>query len=309
VAGPIVRATQLIPQFVKEHQATRPQLVWGLGLMTWGIFQKVVLADTFLAPTADAVFGSIDPVLGLDAWLGALAFSGQIFFDFAGYSTVAIGSALCLGFSIPENFRYPYAAIGFSDFWRRWHISLSTWLRDYLYIPLGGNRKGNLRTNVNLIVTMLLGGFWHGASWTFVVWGLLHGLYLWAERILKSVFGGRESFSKPGAKILIGLLTFVLVVVTWVFFRSHDFATAGGILRSMAGLTSNGVPVLSSINILKTIVVILPLILLQWSLRDSMVEEVIARVPWWLGGLGWAAMLIVIIITQGGGGAFIYFQF
>ncbi|MEZ5278025.1 MAG: MBOAT family O-acyltransferase [Opitutaceae bacterium] len=309
VAGPIVRATQLIPQFVREHQATRPQLVWGLGLMTWGLFQKVVLADTFLAPTADAVFGSTDPVLGLDAWLGALAFSGQIFFDFAGYSTVAIGSALCLGFSIPENFRYPYAAIGFSDFWRRWHISLSTWLRDYLYIPLGGNRKGSLRTNVNLIVTMLLGGFWHGASWTFVVWGLLHGIYLWVERFLKSVFGGRETFARPGAKILIGLLTFVLVVVTWVFFRSHDFATAGGILRSMAGLTPDGVPVLSSINMLKTTVVVLPLVLLQWFLRDSMVEEVIARVPWWLGGLGWAAMLIVIIITQGGGGAFIYFQF
>jgi alginate O-acetyltransferase complex protein AlgI len=309
VAGPIVRATQLLPQFVKEHQATRPQLLWGLGLMTWGLFQKIVLADTFLAPTADAVFGATDPVLGLDAWLGAFAFSGQIFFDFAGYSTVAIGSALCLGFSIPENFRYPYAAIGFSDFWKRWHISLSSWLRDYLYIPLGGNRKGNLRTNVNLLFTMLLGGLWHGASWTFVAWGLLHGLYLWLERVLKSVFGGREWLAHPATRIVFGLLTFMLITVTWVFFRSSDFSTAGGLLRSMAGFTADGVPVVASIEMLKTIVVILPLIGLHWFLRDSMIEQVVTRSPWWLGGLAWAAMLIVIIITQGGGGAFIYFQF
>ena len=130
-----------------------------------------------------------DPIGFVDAWLGTLAFSGQIFCDFAGYSTIAVGVALCLGFALPDNFRMPYAAIGFSDFWRRWHISLSTWLRDYLYIPLGGNRGTELRTYVNLMLTMLLGGLWHGANWTFVVWGGLHGLYLAGERWIREKTG------------------------------------------------------------------------------------------------------------------------
>jgi D-alanyl-lipoteichoic acid acyltransferase DltB (MBOAT superfamily) len=133
VAGPIVRPTQLIPQFAEPRRASTKQLRWGLALMTIGLFNKIVIADGFLAPAADAVYGAETPLPALDAWLGTLAFSGQIFCDFAGYSTTAIGIALCLGFSLPNNFQFPYAAIGFSDFWRRWHISLSSWLRDYLY--------------------------------------------------------------------------------------------------------------------------------------------------------------------------------
>ena len=151
------------------------------GSLILGLFQKVVLADSGLANAADRVFGATGPVGFADAWLGTLAFSGQIFCDFAGYSTFAVGASLCLGFALPDNFSMPYAAIGFSDFWRRWHISLSTWLRDYLYIPLGGNRGSEVRTYVNLMLTMLLGGLWHGANWTFVVWGGLHGLYLAAN--------------------------------------------------------------------------------------------------------------------------------
>ena len=138
VAGPIVRPTHLIPQFAQPHVATAKQFGWGLSLAILGLFQKVVIADGLLASAAEEVFDAGGPVSTLDAWLGTLAFSGQIFSDFAGYSTTAIGVALCLGFSLPTNFRFPYAAIGFSDFWRRWHISLSSWLRDYLYIPLGG---------------------------------------------------------------------------------------------------------------------------------------------------------------------------
>ena len=149
-------------------------VAFGLGLMVLGIFQKVVVADGLLAPAAEEVFGASEHVSFWDAWLGTLAFSGQIFCDFAGYSTTAIGVALTLGFSLPNNFRFPYAAIGFSDFWRRWHISLSTWLRDYLYVPR--------RTYVNLALVMLLGGLWHGAAWTFVAWGALHGLLLAVER-------------------------------------------------------------------------------------------------------------------------------
>jgi alginate O-acetyltransferase complex protein AlgI len=207
VAGPIVRPTHLLPQFATPRVATPQQLCWGLRLMTIGLFQKIVVADGLLAPTADAAFGAAGMLHPLDAWLGTLAFSGQIFSDFAGYSTTAIGVALALGFGLPDNFRCPYAAIGFSDFWRRWHISLSTWLRDYLYIPIGGNRKGNLRTYANLMTTMLLGGLWHGASWTFVVWGGLHGLYLAAERWLKARFGGMAVWNGVLMQVVLALIT------------------------------------------------------------------------------------------------------
>jgi len=170
VAGPIVRPPQLVPQFESPKKATQQQFLQGLFLLSLGLFMKVVLADSMLASPANTVFGSQQVLHSLDAWMGLLAFSGQIFFDFAGYSTCAIGVAACLGFVLPDNFKYPYAATSFSDFWRRWHITLSSWLRDYLYIPLGGNRKGVFRTYVNLMITMLLGGLWHGANWTFVAW-------------------------------------------------------------------------------------------------------------------------------------------
>src|SRR5882672_11696759 len=148
VAGPIVRPPQLVPQFESPRKASKQQLQEGLFLLSLGLFMKVVLADSMLSASADTVFNSQGKLAPLDAWMGVLAFSGQIFFDFAGYSTCAIGAALCLGFVLPLNFRFPYAAIGFSDFWRRWHVTLSAWLRDYLYIPLGGNRKGEGRTYV-----------------------------------------------------------------------------------------------------------------------------------------------------------------
>ena len=157
VAGPIVRPPQLVPQFETPHKATQKQLMQGLFLVSLGLFMKVVLADSMLSAPANTFLIQQLPLATLDAWMGVLAFSGQIFCDFAGYSTCAIGVASCLGFVLPENFLYPYAAIGFSDFWRRWHITLSAWLRDYLYIPLGGNRKGKFRTYINLMITMLSG--------------------------------------------------------------------------------------------------------------------------------------------------------
>jgi alginate O-acetyltransferase complex protein AlgI len=160
-----------------------------------GLFQKVILADTLMAPVADKVYSQAGVAGFIDAWIGTLAFSAQIFFDFSGYSNCAIGAALCLGFVLPDNFRFPYAAAGFSEFWRRWHISLSTWLRDYLYISLGGNRKGRGRTLINVMVTMLLGGLWHGASWRFIFWGGLHGIYLVIERGLRKTFKKASFFS------------------------------------------------------------------------------------------------------------------
>lgn len=310
VAGPIIRPTQLIPQFREPVRATRDQLVWGLALLTLGLFEKVVIADGALAPAADAVFGAGAPVPFSDAWLGTLAFSGQIFSDFAGYSTAAIGIALCLGFSLTDNFRYPYAAIGFSDFWRRWHISLSTWLRDYLYIPLGGNRKGWHRTQLNLMITMLLGGLWHGAAWTFVVWGGLHGFYLGVERFLRERFGEARFASTFAFKLFLGLLTYFLVNLTWVFFRAQEFGTAWNMIRAMLGFPPGGTElVLASSLAIRVVAVIAGILVVHGFMRDRRLEDVVAKAPRWLTAVVWAGMLFAIVATQGTGNAFIYFQF
>jgi alginate O-acetyltransferase complex protein AlgI len=309
VAGPIVRPNQLVPQFARPVRATRDQLLWGLWLMILGLFMKVVLADAGLANVADRVFAAEGPVGFVDAWLGTLAFSGQIFCDFAGYSTIAIGTALCLGFALPDNFRMPYAAIGFSDFWRRWHISLSTWLRDYLYIPLGGNRGSEARTYVNLMLTMLLGGLWHGASWTFVVWGGLHGLYLAGERWLRAKTGVAGDPAGAWNRLALALLTYFLVNVTWVFFRAEDFAGAARILQGMAGLVPDARPVLPTMFVAKACVIVGAIVATQWLMRNRSLEDVVARTPWWVTGLIAGLMLFAVTITQGSGEAFIYFQF
>lgn len=309
VAGPIVRPTHLIPQFATPRTATPQQLGWGLLLMTIGLFQKIVIADGLLAPASDTVFRTSTIVQPLDAWLGTLAFSGQIFCDFAGYTTTAIGAALALGFSLPDNFRYPYAAIGFSDFWRRWHISLSTWLRDYLYVPLGGNRKGPSRTYVNLMLTMLLGGLWHGAAWTFVVWGGLHGLYLGVERFLRGRVGHRPLWSTLPSKIALALLTYLLINITWVFFRAQDFATATRMLRSMLLIDRAGAPVLTTWLVLSVTVTTILMLLVHWMMRNQQLHSVVQRMPAAVVGAGWGVMLFLIVITQGGSNAFIYFQF
>ncbi len=309
VAGPIVRPTQLVPQFATPKQATRDAMLWGLGLIVLGLFEKVVLADGGLANAADKVFAAKGAVGFTDAWLGTLAFSGQIFCDFAGYSTIAVGTALCLGFALPENFRMPYAAIGFSDFWRRWHISLSTWLRDYLYIPLGGSRGTEVRTYVNLMLTMLLGGLWHGASWTFVVWGGLHGLYLAAERWLRAKTGVAGDPASAWSRLALALVTYGLVNVTWVFFRAEDFPGAARILAGMAGLAGDAAPILPTMFVVKVVVIVTAIVATQWLMRNRSLEDVVSRTPWWLTGLVTAAMLFAVTITQGSGQAFIYFQF
>lgn len=328
VAGPIVRPGELIPQFKQPKQATATQLTRGLFLLTLGMFLKVGVADGLLSETADTVFGVPFPLHPLDAWAGVLAFSGQIFCDFAGYSTCAIGVALCLGFVLPDNFRYPYAAIGFSDFWRRWHITLSSWLRDYLYIPLGGNRRSATRTYLNLMITMLLGGLWHGASWTFVVWGGLHGLYLGAERLLKNHLSKREAtpapvrekaamatmvpeirISRGFAKFGLALLTFLLVTITWVFFRAPDFGTAIRLLLAMFDVIPVKIPVLTTIAMIKVGLVTVALLACHWLMRDTSLAKVTNRMPWWVLALGWSVMLILLILTQKSSHSFIYFQF
>ncbi len=277
--------------------------------MVLGLFEKIVLADGFLAPIADKVFGAAEILPALDAWTGTLAFSGQIFFDFAGYTTTAIGAALALGFSITDNFRSPYASIGFSDFWSRWHISLSTWLRDYLYIPLGGNRRGRVRTYINLMITMLLGGLWHGAAWTFVVWGGLHGFYLCCERALKPSLGRFAFWGTAAGKLLLALLTYFLVNLTWVFFRAQDFATARRMIASMLLLERSGAPILNGYFLVTGLATVFAMLAVQWRMRHQTLHEEVQRWPTPLVGLAWGAMLWLIATTQGGGNAFIYFQF
>lgn len=309
VAGPIVRPTDLVPQFAEERRATGRMLGWGLLLMTIGLFEKVVMADGLFAPVADKVFGAPTGLAPLDAWAGTLAFAGQIFCDFAGYTTTAIGASLALGFSIIDNFRFPYAAIGFSDFWRRWHISLSTWLRDYLYIPLGGNRRGPSRTYVNLMLTMLLGGLWHGASWTFVVWGGLHGLYLGAERWLQGRFGTAAVWRTTAGRLLLAIITFALVNVTWVFFRARSFGDAAALLRAMLLVDRDGAPLLTSYLLGSGLLAITALVAVHWVMRDRPLHAAAERVPAPVLGVAWGVLLFLIVATQGTSNAFIYFQF
>lgn len=306
VAGPIMRPTELIPQFATPRRASTNQLCFGLALMTLGLFQKVVLADGFLSPAVEAVYDSGQVPRTLDAWVSTLAFSGQIFCDFAGYSTTAIGVALCLGFALPDNFRFPYAAIGFSDFWRRWHITLSSWLRDYVYIPLGGSRHGQARTYGALMSTMLLGGLWHGANWTFVIWGALHGFYLAIERGLRTHLSYRPG---PIGLALLGLITLILTNVAWVFFRAKTFGSAGTILGSMFGHAPGAVPLLAMIYIVTTVLIVGAIVSTHVAMRQRTLEATVATMHPALLAATLTLMGFAIVIEHGRGDAFIYFQF
>jgi len=277
--------------------------------MTLGLFEKVVLADTLLAGSADTIFGYGGPLVALDSWMGVIAFAGQIFFDFAGYSICAIGAALSLGFHLKDNFRFPYAAIGFSDFWRRWHISLSTFLRDYLYIPIGGNRAGAARAMINLMIVMFIGGLWHGAAWTFVVWGLLHGSYLAFERLTKAVVGAPAWADNLPVKLLLGLGTYFAVCVAWVFFRASDFTIAARMLNGMFGGHPHGDALLSTREILQIGIVTFCMFVVHWSLRDTSIESAVSRMPVWAMTVVWTFMAGALLLTQGNSNAFIYFQF
>ncbi len=315
VAGPIVRASDFLPQCTIPRKASMDQFGWGLALMAFGVFSKVVLSDKILAPLAEAGYAHINLLTSLDAWVTVLTFSGQIFFDFSGYSTAAIGAALCFGFVLPDNFKAPYMAIGFSDFWRRWHVSLSSWLKDYLYIPLGGNRISPTRTYFNLLFTMLVGGLWHGASWLFVVWGGLHGLYLAIEHFLRASFAQRLHLPRSDLlKLGLGLLTFLVVSITWVFFRADSLGDAITLLGKLFFLIPGAEnPMLQDYpaeNVPTAFLLLLCLLAWHWLTRESSLEVVFQRLSLAARCAALSYTLLALIFTTGGDSrAFIYFQF
>ena len=250
VAGPILRYNEIEPQLASSEarRAVAEDLAVGLTMFFIGLFKKSILGDG-IAPYASAVFAAAHRGEQVDfflAWGGALAYTCQLYFDFSGYSDMAIGAARCFGIRFPMNFNSPYKATSIIEFWRCWHMTLSRFLRDYLYFALGGNRRGRVRRYGNLLITMLLGGLWHGANWTFVVWGGLHGLYLmvnhaWLMLAQRSSWIARFRASRPGAAFGL-VLTFLAVVVAWVFFRAPTFAAAFNLLRGMAGLDGVVIP-------------------------------------------------------------------
>ena len=242
IAGPVLHHKEMMPQFEKAstYRLDYQNLAIGMTLFVLGLAKKVLLADNladYVRPVYDGPAGSVITVL--DGWGATLAYALELYFDFSGYSDMAIGLSLMLNIRLPANFNSPYKAVNIIDFWRRWHMTLSRFLRDYLYFPLGGNRKGPVRRYVNLLITMLLGGLWHGAGWTFLVWGGLHGIYLTinhAWRALRQRLGADPDRDSRMGRLAARAVTFLAVTVAWVFFRSRDFHEALAILEGMAGL-------------------------------------------------------------------------
>jgi D-alanyl-lipoteichoic acid acyltransferase DltB (MBOAT superfamily) len=229
VAGPIERAGNLLPQFHRVHRFDTSNLTKGLRLVLWGYFMKVVVSDR-LSIYVESVYSNVPHHNGTSLLLATFFFAFQIYCDFGGYSNIAIGCAKIMGFDLMTNFRRPYLATSVVDFWRRWHISLSTWFKDYLYIPLGGNRCGKYRNYYNLLVTFIVSGIWHGANWTFIIWGALNGIF----QVIEKMFAGTKKKSSKLIYLTNILITFVLVSMTWVFFRANSVADSFLILKKIA---------------------------------------------------------------------------
>ncbi len=306
VAGPILRARQILPQMHELPTPTWADAKHGLLLITAGILKKTV-ADLLALPAARA-FNSAEPVSVIETWTGVLAFAGQIYGDFAGYTDMAIGIALLLGFKIPPNFRVPYFAVSPVDFWRRWHISLSTWLRDYLYISLGGNR--NNRRFRNVMITMLLGGLWHGAAWTFVAWGAFHGVLITATHALGKV-KALAIFHQPRSRwitLLKWAMTFYLVTLAWVFFRATSLSSAVDLLGIMHGMGGALPSALSNATLVLALTVA-ALALLHWMdygvIHGATKLEAKPWLFWLLIVLGQTLCLMIGEPSD----EFIYFQF
>jgi alginate O-acetyltransferase complex protein AlgI len=311
VAGPIVRPNELIPQFRTELDARRIDVAGAAWLILGGLFKKVVIASYLTTTIVDPVFG--DPVRhsAVEVLFGIVGFAVVIYADFSGYTDIAIGVARLLGFRFPQNFDRPYSARSIGEFWRRWHMTLSRWLRDYLYIPLGGNQRGARRTYVNLLLTMLLGGLWHGADWTFVVWGAYHGALLCAERLRAR----RRRAHQLGPVVETGLRvwgerasTFALVCVGWVFFRADSMHTALSLLGRLA--TGWTTPTrLVQPQVLGIIAMMLALQYAGPTLGDALKDRLAGLRPATFGAVAGIALMIIATMGPHGVAPFIYFQF
>ena len=307
VAGPIVRATTLLPQFLAPRTFDMGAARDGLRQMLWGFFKKIVIADT-CAPIVNGIFaGDVSTTPGITLFFGAFFFAFQIYGDFSGYSDIAIGCARLFGIQLTRNFHYPYFSRSISEFWRRWHISLSTWFRDYVYMPLGGwrTRRGRFR---NIMITFTVSGFWHGANWTFIGWGALHGAYYMPE-VLRD---GKAERDDPELRDLPRIIvTFLLVLLAWVLFRSQSLATAGAYLFYMArhALLDPGVLLLWSLRS-ETAWIVFMMVVEWWARRN---EHALYSLPV-VRALRWSiylflAVIILLHIDMETEHGFIYFQF
>ena len=308
VAGPIERAKNMLPQFREKHKFSYENFDAGLRLMIWGFFMKLCVADR-VSTYVDAVYNNYMEHSGVSLLLATFFFTFQIYCDFAGYSLIAIGSSKMMGFTLMENFHRPYFAKSIKEFWRRWHISLSTWFKDYLYIPLGGNRVGHYRHLWNLFVTFLVSGIWHGANLTFVLWGSLHGLYqivgIEKNRLLPKI-----NVSKRLHAVFNCLVTFVLVMFAWIFFRANDLHSAFSIIAKI--FTDRG-PLFTGEGIPSLLLGFMCIgILMLKEIKDEMSIKVHAlnAENYWVRIISISLFIAFIILTASfNGGAFIYFQF
>ncbi|MDP9119719.1 MAG: MBOAT family protein [Actinomycetota bacterium] len=307
VAGPIVRPYELIPQLRERRDERHVDVAGAAWLILGGLFKKVVISSYLAAQIVDPVFGDPSPRSAPDALFGILGYAIVIYADFSGYTDIAIGIAKLLGFQFPRNFDRPYAALSIQDFWRRWHMTLSRWLRDYLYIPLGGNRLGERRTYVNIMVTMVLGGLWHGAAWTFVFWGAYHGGLLAAHqwRVRR-----RDAEQQNGRidMLLRRAATFALVCVGWVFFRADSMDTAFSLLRRL--ITGWWTPS-EFVTPLVVLMIVGMLVLQFWPRGFGLwLQSGLSRLkPAPLGIVFALALLVIVILGPSGVAPFIYFQF
>ena len=307
VAGPIERARRLLPQFaVRRSLARGDDLASAFHLIGLGLFRKVVIADS-VAPHVDTAFQNADSAGWLTLLVGLIGFALQIYGDFSGYSNIARGSARLLGIDLMINFNQPYLSRNITHFWRTWQISLSTWLRDYLYIPLGGNRGSNLATYRNLMLTMLLGGLWHGAAWTFVAWGALHGLFLALHRRFRSRTSGGENQLPRLRDLPAVLATFAAVSLTWVFFRAATFTEAWDYLIGLITLRPGAVERTAAWIIVPALIVTIVIDLAQ---RRGASHEALMTWPSLVRGLAYGAAAVTFIVFSGDAPVpFLYFQF
>jgi D-alanyl-lipoteichoic acid acyltransferase DltB (MBOAT superfamily) len=305
VAGPIVRAAAFLPQLEKPPDPTRVFVGLGVMLILWGVFKKAVVANWLAVSLVDKAFFDPSAYGTLDLLAATYGYAVQIYCDFSAYSDIAIGVAALLGYRFQRNFNQPYRAETLADFWRRWHMSLSSWLRDYLYIPLGGSRRGRLRTYVNLMLTMVLGGIWHGAAWKFLIWGALHGGMLALERLVSR--GAAAAARPPWRRALAVLFTFHFVCLCWIVFRA-DSATRA--LDFITGLANWSQPVTLMTPFLGSLIAFGLAIQVTPGDMLERLDRIYQRIPTWaVGVLAGIALLLIDILGGDSSAPFIYFQF